>query len=184
MARYYGMLIDGLEMAYVNGFAYNTITPRRRRSFRRASSAWTRSSKASSGGSSFASGTRRASRLRLQRIASSRRLIRAHFSDAELVAYPTWCRDHHAAMMFQHFRFTGAAVVPTGDFLAHVEDWTGLPRAELLGLMRGSASVSAGGSAELERLVAAVGQDASALELLESEDRPRPRAHGVALARG
>jgi hypothetical protein len=27
MARYYGMLIDGLEMAYVNGFAYSTITP-------------------------------------------------------------------------------------------------------------------------------------------------------------
>ena len=37
-------------------------------------------------------------------------------------------------------RFTAAAVVPTGDFLAHVGDWTGLPPAELLGLMRGSAS--------------------------------------------
>ena len=75
-------------------------------------------------------------------------------SDEELVAYLNACRDHHAAMMSQHFRFTGTAVVPTGDFLAHVEDWTGLPPAELLGLMRGSASVSAGGSDELERLVA------------------------------
>ena len=26
-ARYYGMLIDGLEMGYVNGFAYNTVRP-------------------------------------------------------------------------------------------------------------------------------------------------------------
>ena len=27
MARFYGMLIGGLEMAYVHGFAYTTITP-------------------------------------------------------------------------------------------------------------------------------------------------------------
>ena len=81
-------------------------------------------------------------------------------------------------MMFQHFRFTGTAVVPTGDFLAHAEDWTGLPRAELLGLMRGSASVSAGGSDELERLVTAIGGDTAALELL----RPGDDARGVLAA--
>ena len=43
-------------------------------------------------------------------------------------------------------RFTGAAMVPIGDFLAHVGDWTGLPPAELLGLMRGASPVSAGAS--------------------------------------
>ena len=73
-------------------------------------------------------------------------------SDAELVAYLTRCRDHHSAMIAQHMRFTAGAVLPTGDFLAHVGDWTGLPPSELLGLMRGSAEVSAGGSDEMERL--------------------------------
>ena len=46
-------------------------------------------------------------------------------------------------------RFTGAATVPTGDFLAHVVAWTGLPRLELLAMMRGAAPVSAGASEEL-----------------------------------
>ncbi len=72
-------------------------------------------------------------------------------SDDELVEYLGRCRDHHAAMITQHMRFTASAVVPTGDFLAHVGDWTGLPPAELLGLMRGASPVSAGASAELER---------------------------------
>jgi pyruvate,water dikinase len=69
-------------------------------------------------------------------------------------------------------RFTASAMVPTGDFLAHVGDWTALPPAELLGLMRGAAPVSAGGSAELERLTTTIGKDSAALELLESTDDP------------
>src|SRR5439155_1649765 len=64
-------------------------------------------------------------------------------SDEDLIAYIKRCRDHHAAMITQHMRFTASAVVPTGDFLAHVGDWTGLPPAELLGLMRGAARVCA-----------------------------------------
>ncbi len=63
-------------------------------------------------------------------------------------------------------------MIPTGDFLAHVGDWTGLAPAQLLGLMRGSASVSAGGSVELERLISAIGQDSAALALLDSGDDP------------
>ena len=47
-------------------------------------------------------------------------------SDDELAAYLTRCRDHHAEMIYQHMRFTAAAIVPTGDFLAHVGDWTGV----------------------------------------------------------
>ena len=93
-------------------------------------------------------------------------------SDAELVAYLTRCRDHHSAMIAQHMRFTAGAVLPTGDFLAHVGDWTGLPPSELLGLMRGSAEVSAGGSDEMERLKEAFAQDPAAREVLASDDDP------------
>ena len=62
-------------------------------------------------------------------------------------------------MLAQHMRFTAGAVLPTGDFLAHVGEWTGLPQSELLGLMRGSAKVSAGGSDEMQRLKRAFAQD-------------------------
>jgi pyruvate,water dikinase len=75
-------------------------------------------------------------------------------------------------MISQHMRFTAAALVPTGDFLAHVGDWTGLPTADLLGLLRGTAPVSAGASAELEQLVATMRQDLRARELPASEDEP------------
>jgi pyruvate,water dikinase len=75
-------------------------------------------------------------------------------------------------MITQHMRFTASAVVPTGDFLAHVGDWTGLQPAELLDLMRGASPVSAGASSELERLVDAIRQDPAAQELLASTDDP------------
>ncbi|MCT0208247.1 hypothetical protein KQ305_11110 [Synechococcus sp. CS-1332] len=71
-------------------------------------------------------------------------------------------------MLYQHMRFTAAAIVPTGDFLAHVGDWTGLPAAQLLGLMRGSSPVSAGASAELGVLIGAIRRDPRAKELLEA----------------
>jgi pyruvate,water dikinase len=93
-------------------------------------------------------------------------------SDADLVAYLRRCRDHHAEMIYQHRRFTGVASIPTGDLLAHVGDWTGLPQAELLGMLRGSAPVSAGTSEELDRLIAALERDSSARGLLESDGDP------------
>src|SRR5581483_5027166 len=93
-------------------------------------------------------------------------------SDEELVAYLTRCREHHGEMIYQHMRHTGAAVVAIGDFLAHVGDWTGLPPADLLDLMRGAAPVSAGASAELDKLRSALAGDPAARELFASQDEP------------
>jgi pyruvate,water dikinase len=171
-ARYYGLLLDGMEMAYPNGFAYSSMRlapeeeiPQRfqraeevvqKRLWREQLREWDETIKPAS--------------------IAEHRAIQAvdpdALSDEELITYLTKCRDHHAAMMAQHMRFTAGAMIPTGDFLVHVGDWTGLQPAELLGLMRGSAAVSAGGSAELERLIAAIGDDPAALELLESGDEP------------
>ena len=75
-------------------------------------------------------------------------------------------------MISQHMRHTASAVVPTADFLVHVSEWTGVSPAELLELMRGSAPVSAGASAELARLIAVIGNDPRARELLESDEEP------------
>jgi hypothetical protein len=93
-------------------------------------------------------------------------------SDAELVAYLTQCRDHHARMMAQHMRFTAGGLLPTGDFLAQVGDWSGLPPADLLGLLRGSADVSSGGSDAMEALKKAFAPGSAAREVLASQGDP------------
>ena len=170
--RYYGMLIDGLEYAYVNGFCYKTMLPVAESEvperFRRAEEVFR--------------GRLWREQLREWDETFKPASIRIHrelqavgpdaLSDDELAAYLTRCRDHHAEMIYQHMRFTAAPSIPTGDFLAHVGDWTGLPPAELLGLLRGAAPVSAGASADLERLRTAIAQDPSAQRLLESDDDP------------
>jgi pyruvate,water dikinase len=171
-ARFYGMLIGGLEMAYVNGFAYKTVRPAAEdeipQRFQRAEEVFA--------GKLWREQLREWDETCKPASIAVHRELQAidpdGLSDDELGAYLERCRDHHAAMMAQHMRFTAGAVVPTGDFLAHVGDWTGLPPSELLGLMRGASPVSAGASAELERLIAAVGQDSRARELLSSDDDP------------
>ena len=171
-ARFYGMIIDGLEMGYVQGFGYNQVLPAPEAElperFGRAEQVfpqklwreqirdWDEHRKPAA-------------------IAMHRELQRVDpdaLADADLVAYLARCRDHHAAMIAQHMRFTSGAVLPTGDFLAHVGDWTGLPASELLGLMRGSAEVSAGGSAEMERLKEALAREPAARRVLESSGDP------------
>jgi rifampicin phosphotransferase len=171
-ARYYGMLIDSLEMNYINGFAYKIVRPVSEEEiparFQRATEVieeklwreqlhdWDETIKPNS-------------------IAAHRELQSVdpdQLSDQELVEHLTRCRDHHATMIAQHMRYTASAVVPTGDFLAHVGDWTGLPPAELLGLMRGTAPVSAGASEQLEQLIAALEDDPQARALLASDDDP------------
>jgi phosphohistidine swiveling domain-containing protein len=171
-SRAYGLLIDGLDMQYVNGFAYKSVrpvpdadVPER---FRRAEEAldrklwreqlrdWTETVKPQS--------------IRAHRALQS--IDPDVLSDGDLAAHLSRCRDHHAAMLYQHMRFTAATLIPTGDFLAHVGGWTGLPAADLLGLMRGSSPVSAGASLELEQMIAAIRRDPRAARLLESPDDP------------
>ena len=170
--RFYGMLIDTLEYQYVNGFAYKTVRPVpeadvpqrlkrvenvfQRRLWREQLHDWDGKVKPTS--------------LKTHRELQS--LDPEQLSDEDLITHLTRCRNHHAAMISQHMRFTAAALVPTGDFLAHVGDWTGLSPADLLDLLRGVAPVSAGASAELERLIAAMAQDPQAQKLLASEDKP------------
>ena len=169
---FYGMMIDGLDYAYINGFCYKKVAPVAESEvparFKRAEEVFQ--------GKLWREQLREWDETFKPRSVKTHRELQAvepaTLSDDELVAYLTRCRDHHIEMVYQHMRFTGAPSVPTGDFLAHVGDWTGLPLPELLGLLRGAAPVSAGASAELEELKAAITQDASARRLLESVEEP------------
>jgi pyruvate,water dikinase len=171
-ARNYGLLIDGLEMAYVNGFAYKIVKPAPEaeipKRFERA-------------GEVFKKKYWR-EQLRDWNETFKPNAIAAHrelqsidpdtLSDEALSAHLARCRDHHAEMLYQHMRFTAAAIMPTGDFLAHAMEWTGLPPAELLGLMRGASPTSAGASAQLAQLIAAIRKDPRAQKLLDADDDP------------
>jgi pyruvate,water dikinase len=170
--RAYGMLLDTLDMGYVNGFAYKTVRPVaedevpsrlqraeevfKERFWRQQLREWDETIKPAS--------------IKVHREIQA--VDPDKLSDSDLVAHLGRCREHHSRMISQHMRFTAPALVPTGDFLAHVGDWTGLPPSELLGLMRGTAPVSAGASAELEGMIAAIGRDPRARQLLESEEDP------------
>ena len=170
--RFYGMLIDTLQMSYPEGFAYSAIVPAPESEIparlKRAEEVFERKLWRE--------------QLREWEETFKPAAVRKHrelqavdpdaLSDAELADHLTRCRDHHAEMIYQHMRFTAAPSVPTGDFLAHVGDWTGLPASALLGLLRGAAPVSAGASEELERLRAAVAQNPAARRLLESDADP------------
>jgi phosphohistidine swiveling domain-containing protein len=171
-SRYYGTLLGGMQMSYVNGFAYRSVTPVsedeiperfqraeevfERKLWREQLREWDEEAKPS------AIETHRA----LQSVDPPA------LSDPELVAYLTKCHDHHAQMIYQHMRFTGAAMICVGDLLAHLADWTSVPPSEVLGMMRGAAPVSAGASGELDRLVTAFAGDASARDILQSDGDP------------
>ncbi|MET0850268.1 MAG: PEP-utilizing enzyme [Candidatus Rokuibacteriota bacterium] len=179
-ARFYGMLIDGLQMGYVSGFGYIQALPAPESElperFQRAEQVFARKL--------WREQLRDWDESRKPASIATHREIQAvdpdALSDAELCAYLRRCRDHHAEMLAQHMRFTAGALVPTGDLLAHVGDWTGLPPAEVLGLLRGSSEVSAGGSGEMERLKRAFAEDPTARAALASDGDP---AEGLARLR-
>ena len=167
------MLLDTIAYGYVNGFAYHSPRPvspdQAPERFARAEEVfdkklwrdqlreWDETFKPES--------------IRTHRALQA--LDPEELSDGELAEHLSRCRDHHIEMIYQHMRFTGAAMVAIGDLLAHAGDWTGVPHAELLGMMRGTAPVSAGASGELGQMVAAIKADRAAQEMLNSDGDPR-----------
>ena len=166
---YYGMLLESLETQYVNGFAYNKMNPAPDHEiperFARAEEVWEKKlwrDQLRDWDETFKPAAIKTHR-ELQSIDGD-----ALSGDA-MVAYLTRCREHHTQMIFQHMRFTGAAMICVGDLLAHLGAWTGVAPAETLAMMRGAAPVSAGASGELERLIAAINDDTKARALLDSD---------------
>jgi rifampicin phosphotransferase len=94
-------------------------------------------------------------------------------STPDLEAHLASCRDNAVRMICQHHQFTMACLLPVGDYLAQVGEWTGLPTGELLSLLRGASPVSNGvASEELVALADAIRADAGARAILESEAAP------------
>ncbi len=166
--RRYGLLVEMLDWRIVNGFAYFDVpsvqpedVPARlqaaqlaldRKLWREDMERWERGVKPAA----------IRAHLALQAVNP-----RALDQDA-LVEHLDRCREHQQRMIRQHHTFNSAALLPVGDFLAHVAEWTGLPLGEFLALVRGAAPESAGSFPELDQLAGAILKDPEAQTLLNS----------------
>ena len=107
-ARFYGMLIGGLAMAYVNGFGYMTQLPGAGEEipqrFQRADEVFERKLWREQ----LRDWDETSSRPRSRRTGSCSRSIPTRSPTTSWPRTSTRCRDHHAAMIYQHMRFTAA----------------------------------------------------------------------------
>jgi len=167
-ARRYGLLIDTLDFHFVNGFAYYTVLPApddevpdrfkaaesvfRDKLWRTDLERWDSVVKPAS-------------------IKTHQALLAVDpedLSDQELIAYVDRCRDNLERMVEQHHTFNLAALLPVGDFMAHIGQWTDVPMGEFLALTRGSAPESAGIFEEIDELAEAIINSPTAREILAS----------------
>ncbi|MDQ4127359.1 MAG: PEP-utilizing enzyme [Actinomycetota bacterium] len=87
-----------------------------------------------------------------------------------LLAHLDRCRENLKHQFYLHYLYNVPAFVPVGDFLVHAQEWTGRPPSEFQGLLQGATPVSRGSVAELERLARAVRGDSRARALVASSD--------------
>lgn len=94
----------------------------------------------------------------------------AALTDPQLIAHLARCFDAVSRAVTRHHSLNATAMLPLGDFLAHVKAWTGLTPSEVLPLFRGSSRVSQGATDELDALARAIHAHADAATLLASSD--------------
>jgi rifampicin phosphotransferase len=95
-------------------------------------------------------------------IARNQRLQRApiaELGDAAFARHLDEAITNAGEMVYRHHIFTVPCIFPVGHFLAEVQDWTGLPSGEVLGLLKGAAPISRGvAAAELDVLQSALAE--------------------------
>lgn len=91
-------------------------------------------------------------------------------TDDALRAHLARCFAVVSAAVSRHHSLNATTMLPLGDFLVHVRDWTGLTPAEVLPLFRGSSPVSQGAAEELDEVRRALREHPDATTLLASDD--------------
>lgn len=93
-------------------------------------------------------------------------------SDTALIAHVAQAFDAARRAIQRHHSMNATAMLPVGDFLAHVQEWTGLAPADVLPLFQGSSRVSRGAVDEIEALGRAIQASAVAQAIL-AQDNPQ-----------
>ena len=92
----------------------------------------------------------------------------ATLPDAALAAHVRRAFQFVRTATFYHHRFNFCGMLPLGNFLIHAIEWTGLPAGELLQTMKGLSPDSAGATPELASLRLTILADSDALGVLMS----------------
>jgi phosphohistidine swiveling domain-containing protein len=74
--------------------------------------------------------------------------------------------------LFDHFRLSGACILPVGDFLAHAVEWTGCTVEEALALLTGASPDSVDAVVALDAAAGTIRADAAARAALEAGGAP------------
>ena len=91
-------------------------------------------------------------------------------STGDLIRHLDTCAEAVSEAFYIHHSFNPTAMLPLGDFLSHATTWTGLPPSRLLPLLRGASPISLGSSPEMGRLMQAIaGRDDIKLLLASSD---------------
>lgn len=164
----YGIPAATMVHEYVHGFAYGTIEPLAGSEFEARAAA-----------AEEAVTTKRwQGDLHRWDTEAKPATIRRHreLIDVDVDALPTTalvdhlheCREHVVDMIIQHHRFNGAAMLPLGDLLVGVQDWTdgGVTPAEVLALFVGASPISRGDCPELQAVRDALAADERAQALV------------------
>lgn len=168
----YGLLMDGLQFRMVNGLGYFTMVPP---SPDEVPARFGAAEKAVAGKLWRADLDRWLNEVKpaaIRQHLALQAVDSSSLSDAELSRHIDTCIEHLSRMVRQHHSFNAAAMLPVGDFIASVAEWTGLPPSAFMPVLRGFSPESAGHFEELDRLVTALRADPQARALLASAAPP------------
>jgi rifampicin phosphotransferase len=168
----YGLLVETLQFSFVHGFGYSMPVPAPPSEIPARFEAAARAYETMLWRQDLELWEREVKPAAIRTQLALLAVDPAGLDDAALLAHLERCRDNLAQMVQQHHRFNAAAMLPVGDLIAHLQEWTGRPVGEFLALLRGSAPESAGQLAELDALVAAIRSTPTALALLRGDADP------------
>jgi phosphohistidine swiveling domain-containing protein len=86
--------------------------------------------------------------------------------DESLVEHLNHVSAHVTAMVYQHHRFNVAAMLPVGDLALHVAAWADMPPTAALGVLDGYSPISGVTSSEMTEVLAAIRADPAASALV------------------
>lgn len=94
----------------------------------------------------------------------------ARLGHDELPAHLDRCRAHLLRALYVHHRLNVTSAVPVGDLLVHAQEWTGIGAGELLQLLQGAGPRSTASAGELDRLTQELTRDPDAHAALSARD--------------
>ncbi len=155
----YGLLFSHLEPALINGFLYykaNDVDPDDGEEVERRFKAAGEALESRIWGQDLDLWDREFKPDSIQRNRALQSVVVADLDTEGLLAHLTAVHDNATEMVYRHHKFSITAIIPTGLYLSHAMEWTGMDAGQLLAPLKGSSPVSLGAKDELDRLGRAI----------------------------